>query len=68
MTRNGTTNQWILNPNPTLASRTTYTVTLTGGAAAIRDAAGNPLTHRQLDLHHRPVLTGREHARGRDTP
>ena len=44
VTRNGTTNQWILNPNTTLASRTTYTVTLTGGAAAIRDAAGNPLT------------------------
>jgi methionine-rich copper-binding protein CopC len=44
VTRNGTTNQWILNPGPTLASRTTYTVTLTGGAAGIKDAAGNPLS------------------------
>ena len=42
--RNGTTNQWILDPGPTLASRTTYTVTLTGGAAGIKDAAGNPLS------------------------
>ncbi|MGY1671022.1 Ig-like domain-containing protein [Geodermatophilus sp. SYSU D00710] len=44
VSRNGTTNQWILNPNPTLALGTRYTVTLTGGATAIRDAAGNPLT------------------------
>ena len=44
VTRNGTTNQWILNPNSTLASRTTYRVTVTGGTGAIRDAAGNPLT------------------------
>ena len=44
MRRNGTTNQWILDPGPTLASRTTYTVTLTGGAAGIKDAAGNPLS------------------------
>jgi methionine-rich copper-binding protein CopC len=44
VTRNGTTNQWILNPNATLASRTTYRVTVTGGTGAIRDAAGNPLT------------------------
>jgi methionine-rich copper-binding protein CopC len=44
VSRNGTTNQWILNPGATLAASTTYTVTLTGGAAAIRDARGNPLT------------------------
>ena len=44
VTRNGATNQWILNPNATLASRTTYRVTVTGGTGAIRDAAGNPLT------------------------
>ena len=44
MTHNGTTNQWILNPDSTLASRTTFTVTLTGGTGAIRDTAGNPLT------------------------
>jgi hypothetical protein len=43
VSRNGATNQWILNPNATLASRTTYTVTLTGGA--ITDLAGNPLAN-----------------------
>jgi hypothetical protein len=43
VTRNGTTNQWILNPNATLAANTRFTVTLTGGAASIRDLAGNPL-------------------------
>ncbi len=43
VSRNGTTNQWILNPNANLAANTTYTVTLTGGAAAIRDLAGAPL-------------------------
>ena len=41
---NATTRVATLNPNTTLASRTKFTVTLTGGAAAIRDAAGNPLT------------------------
>jgi hypothetical protein len=44
VSRNGTTNQWILNPNATLAANTKFTVTLTGGAASIRDIAGNPLT------------------------
>ncbi len=43
VTRNGTTNQWILNPNANLANDTRYTVTVTGGATAIRDVAGNPL-------------------------
>jgi hypothetical protein len=33
-----------LNPSATLAASTKYTVTLTGGTTAIRDAAGNPLT------------------------
>jgi methionine-rich copper-binding protein CopC len=33
-----------LNPSPTLAANTRFTVTLTGGAGAIKDAAGNPLT------------------------
>ncbi|MGN7199923.1 S8 family serine peptidase [Arthrobacter sp. SAFR-044] len=42
--RNGTTNQWILDPQGTLAAKTRYTVTLTGGAAGIRDTAGNTLT------------------------
>lgn len=41
--RNGTTNQWILNPSATLAARTSYRVNVTGGATAVRDLAGNPL-------------------------
>ncbi|NKX49466.1 Ig-like domain-containing protein, partial [Arthrobacter deserti] len=40
--RNGTTNQWILNPKSSLAANTKYTVTLTGGSTAIRGGAGNP--------------------------
>ena len=44
VTRNGSTNQWILNPSSTLLARTQYRVTLTGGASAIRDTAGAPLT------------------------
>jgi methionine-rich copper-binding protein CopC len=43
VSRTGTTNQYVLNPNGTLAQNTTYTVTVTGGATAIRDLAGNPL-------------------------
>jgi hypothetical protein len=43
VTQNGTTNQWILNPTANLANDTRYTVTLTGGTTAIRDAAGNAL-------------------------
>ena len=41
--RSGSTNQWILNPGTTLSANTRYTVTLTGGTAAVRDLAGNPL-------------------------
>ncbi|MBT2567810.1 S8 family serine peptidase [Arthrobacter sp. ISL-85] len=41
--RNGTTNQWILDPLSVLAAKTRYTVTLAGGATGIRDLAGNPL-------------------------
>lgn len=44
VTRNGTTNQWILNPTLNFSADTRYTATLTGGATAIRDMAGNPLT------------------------
>jgi hypothetical protein len=44
--RNGTTNQWILNPQQSLAAKTKYTVTVTGGAAAVRDLAGNPFAGR----------------------
>jgi hypothetical protein len=43
VSRNGTTNQWILNPSATLAAWTKYTVAVTGGPAAVRDLAGNPL-------------------------
>src|SRR4051812_11678333 len=39
-----TTHVGTLNPGVTLAANTTYTVTLTGGPAAIRDIANNPLT------------------------
>lgn len=46
VSRNGTTNQWILNPRDTLTANTRYTVTVTGGPAAIRDVAGNPMTTR----------------------
>jgi subtilisin family serine protease len=41
--RDGSTNQWILNPSATLAARANYMVTVTGGTAAVRDLAGNPL-------------------------
>jgi len=41
--RNGTTNQWILDPQQALAAKTKYTVTVTGGGTAIRDLAGNQL-------------------------
>lgn len=44
--RNGTTNQWILDPQEPLAAKTRYTLTLTGGAAGVRDLAGNPLASR----------------------
>jgi hypothetical protein len=44
VTRNGTTNQWILNPNASLTKDTWYTVTLTGGPTAIRDTGGAPLS------------------------
>jgi hypothetical protein len=43
VSRSGTTNTWILNPNSNLAPDTWYAVTLTGGTAAIRDLANNPL-------------------------
>jgi hypothetical protein len=39
----GAGNQWILNPTANLAAGTAYTVTLTGGAAAIRDLQNAPL-------------------------
>jgi methionine-rich copper-binding protein CopC len=41
---NATTRVATLNPTPTLAADTRYTVTITGGGTAVRDAGGNPLT------------------------
>ncbi len=38
------TNRWVLNPTAGLAAGTQYRVTLTGGATAIRDLSGVPLT------------------------
>jgi subtilisin family serine protease len=43
VSRNGTTDQWILNPSLTLSAWSKYTVSVTGGATAVRDLAGNPL-------------------------
>lgn len=43
VSRNGTTNQWILNPAATLGASTRYTATITGGTSAVRDTAGTPL-------------------------
>ena len=40
VTRDGSTNRWVVNPGSTLSSRTRFTVTVTGG---VRDLAGNPL-------------------------
>ncbi|HKU02122.1 MAG TPA: Ig-like domain-containing protein, partial [Arthrobacter sp.] len=48
--RNGTTNQWILDPQEPLAPKTKYTVTLSGGSAGIRDLAGNPLASRSWNF------------------
>jgi Ca2+-binding RTX toxin-like protein/methionine-rich copper-binding protein CopC len=36
--------RWTLTPTAPLTALTTYRVTVTGGAAAVRDIAGNPLT------------------------
>ncbi|WP_426988033.1 S8 family serine peptidase [Pseudarthrobacter sp. Y6] len=44
--RNGTTNQWILDPQNALSAKTKYAVTVTGGATSIRDLAGNQLATR----------------------
>jgi hypothetical protein len=40
---NATTRVVTIDPDSTLSSSTQYTVTLTGGPSAIRDAAGNAL-------------------------
>jgi subtilisin family serine protease len=48
--RNGSTNQWILDPQQTLAAKTKYTVTVSGGPAAIRDLVGNQLATRTWEF------------------
>jgi methionine-rich copper-binding protein CopC len=68
VTQNGTTNQWILNPTANLAPDTRYTVTLTGGAAGIRDSvnlglASAPVTWSFL-TGPRPTVTARTPAVG----
>ena len=40
---NSTTKMLTINPSSTLSATTKYTVTITGGSAAVRDLAGNPL-------------------------
>jgi hypothetical protein len=41
---NATTRVVTVDPTPTLAANTRFTVTITGGPAAVRDTAGNPFT------------------------
>jgi hypothetical protein len=45
VSRNGTTNQWILKPGAALAANTQFTVTITGGATGVKDVVGNPLAN-----------------------
>jgi hypothetical protein len=54
-------NQWVLNPTANLATDTKYTVTLTGGATAIRDTAGAALatTSWTFTTGPAPTLTAR---------
>ena len=47
-------NQVTLNPNATLAGNNLYRLTLTGGAGAIRDAAGNTLVTTTRQFTTRP--------------
>jgi methionine-rich copper-binding protein CopC len=44
LAQNAAGTRWTLTPTAGLAARTAYTVTVTGGGAAVRDVAGNPLT------------------------
>lgn len=43
-----------VNPAPALARNTLYRVTLTGGAGALRDQSGNPLTTTTITFRTRP--------------
>jgi Bacterial Ig-like domain len=67
VTQSATTpNQWTLNPNASLATDTKYTVTLTGGATAIRDSAGAQLATAtwSFTTGPAPTLTARTPAVG----
>jgi hypothetical protein len=44
VSRSGTTNTWILNPNSSLAANTNFTVGVSGGSTGARDLAGNPVS------------------------
>lgn len=59
VTYNATTRTVTLNPNANLAADTRYTVRLTGGATAIRDAAGNPLASTSWSFLTGPAPTVR---------
>jgi hypothetical protein len=63
---NVTTRVAPMNPTATLASDTTYTATLTGGATAIRDAANNPMasTSWTFTTGPAPTITARTPASG----
>jgi hypothetical protein len=43
VTKNPTSDKWILDPDVTLAANTKHKVTVTGGTTGVRDLAGNPL-------------------------
>jgi methionine-rich copper-binding protein CopC len=61
---NATTRVATLNPTANLVADTRYTATLTGGAAAIRDAGGNPLatTTWTFTVGTAPTVTARSAA------
>ncbi|HWT23424.1 MAG TPA: Ig-like domain-containing protein, partial [Solirubrobacteraceae bacterium] len=61
VTRNGTTNQWLLDPAGTLPTDTRFRVTITGGSTGIRDLANNPLASSTYDFltGPRPSITAR---------
>jgi hypothetical protein len=61
-----TTRRATLNPTADLAPDTRYTLTLTGGPTAIRDAAGNPLVTRSWSFTTgpAPTVTSRSPATG----
>ncbi len=66
VTYDATTRTATLNPSSDLAPDTRYTATLTGGTAAVRDRAGNPLTTTSWSFTTgpRPTVTARTPASG----